>query len=173
MTTTKSARDTPVHSSAYGCITLPFLLLAAITLAWGGRTQWMAGELARIGDVVPAQVIELRFVASNPAVVQQSSRGGQARGESPVVTFTTGSGEKRTAIGSVNRRPAPWAVGDTVDVAYDPADPARADLVSEISTWRWWFGLWCIVAMVFAAVASIPVVLRLRYSRGNQVDASS
>jgi len=164
MTPPEAGKDTTVHASAYGCITVPFLLLVLLTLGWGGRNQWAAGELARTGVVVPGRVIELRFVASNPAVVQQSSRGGQSRGESPVVTFTARDGKERTMIGSVNRRPAPWELGGTVDVVYDPEDPSHADLVSEVSGWRLWFGVWCAVALLLAAVASLPIVLRRRQS---------
>ena len=168
MTNVEPGKDTKVHASAYGCITVPLLLLVLLTLGWGGRNQWVAGELMRNGEVVPGRVIELRFVASNPAVVQQSSRGGQSRGESPVVTFTTRDGQESTMIGSVNRRPAPWQVGGTVDVVYDPNDPNHADLVSEVSGWRLWFGVWCAVALLLAALASLPIVLRLRQSPNAQ-----
>lgn len=162
MTNSDAAQDTKVHSSAYGCITVPFLLLVLLTLGWGARNQWIAGALARGGEVVQGRVIELRFVASNPAVVRQSSRGGQARGESPVVTFTARDGKERTMIGSVNRRPAPWEVGGTVDVVYDPGDPSHADLLTEVAGWRLWFAVWCAVALLLAAIASLPIVLRLR-----------
>ena len=116
----------------------------------------------RGGEVVSGRVTELRFVASNPAAGQQSSRGGQARGESPVVAYTTRAGEQRSMIGSVNRYPAPWKIGDTVDVVYDPANPDRADLRTEVAGWRLWFGIWCAVAVLPAAFAMVPIVLRLR-----------
>ena len=168
MTNSEAGKDTKVHASAYGCITLPFLLLVLLTLAWGGRNQWLAGELMRGGEVVAGRVIELRFVASSSAVVSSGTRGGSGRGESPVVTFTTRNGHDRTAIGSVNRKPAPWKVGDTVDVVYDPKDPSHADLVSEVSGWRLWFGVWCLVALLLAAIASLPIVLRLRQPKDAQ-----
>jgi hypothetical protein len=152
----------PVHGSAFGCITVPFFLIALIPLVWGARAQWERGELARHGEVVPGRVTELRFVASNPAVVVQSTRGGSARGESPVVAFTTRAGAERSVVGSVNRRPAPWAVGEVVDVVYDPANPERADVRTEVVGWRLWFGFWCTMSALPAAVALLPVVLRLR-----------
>jgi len=163
MNTAAKGTDAPVHPSAFGCITIPFLLIAIVTLAWGGRTQWANGVLARTGAVVPGRVVELRFVAGNPAVAE--SRGGGARGESPVVRFTTRAGEERTAVGSVNRHPAPWAVGQMVEVVYDPVNPSRADLLTEVTGWRLWFGIWCAVAAVPAAIACLPVVMRLRRRR--------
>jgi hypothetical protein len=167
MTMTANGTDTRVHASAYGCITVPFLLIAIITLGWGARTQWTNGDLARNGEAVPGRVIELRFVASNPAVVVQSSRVGNARGESPVVTFTTRAGEERSMVGSVNRRPAPWAVGDVVEVVYDSTNPSRADLSTEIAGWSLWFGIWCAVATLFVAIAGLPIVMRLREQRAS------
>jgi hypothetical protein len=82
-----------------------------------------------------------------------------------VVAFTTRAGEQRTAIGSVNRYPAPWAPGQTVDVVYDPANPARADLLSEVVGWRLWLGIWCAVAALPAAIAVFPVALLIRQRR--------
>ena len=171
MNTTAKGTDTPVHPSAFGCITIPFLLIAIVTLAWGGRTQWANGVLARTGDLVPGRVIELRFVASNPAVAE--SRGGRARGESPVATFTTRAGEARTMVGSVNRHPPPWAVGQTVEVLYDPANPSRADLRTEVAGWRLWFGIWCAVAAVPAAIACLPIVMLIRQRRARPGNPAS
>jgi hypothetical protein len=165
MNTTAKGTDTRVHASAFGCITIPFLLIAIVTLAWGGRTQWANGVLARTGEVVPGRVIELRFVASNPVVAESTRGGGRARGESPVVTFTTRAGEARSMVGSVNRHPAPWAVGQVVEVVYDPANPGRADLRTEVTGWRLWFAIWCAVAAVPAAIACLPFVLLLRQRR--------
>ena len=161
-TTTEAS---PVRASAFGCITLPFLLVASIPLAWGARANWMDGQLVRDGVVVSGRVTELRFVAGNPAVVRSSTRGGSPRGESPVVAFTTRAGDARTAVGSVNRRPAPWAVGDTVDIVYDPAMPERADELSESGGWRLWFGIWCALAVVPLAIALVPVAMVVHYRR--------
>ncbi|MEO8482344.1 MAG: DUF3592 domain-containing protein [Acidobacteriota bacterium] len=160
-----SGPPTPVHPSAFVLITVPFLLIALIPLAWGARAQWARGELARHGEVVPGRVTELRFVASNPSAVQQSSRGGLARGESPVVAFTTRAGEDRVVVGSVNRRPAPWVVGGAVEVVYDPADSNHADLRTEVAGWSFWFGIWCAVAALPAAIACLPIALWLRQRR--------
>jgi Protein of unknown function (DUF3592) len=165
MTTTANVPTTQVHPSAFGCITVPFLLIAIITLGWGARTQWANGELARNGTVVPGRVVELRFVAGNPSVTESSRGSGNARGESPVVTFTTRAGEQRSVVGSVNRHPPPWAVGGVVEVVYDPANPGRADLRTEVAGWRMWFAIWCAVAMVPAAIAVLPLAMMLRQRR--------
>lgn len=155
---------TPVHGSAFGCITLPFLLLALVPLAWGARARWNDGQLLRSGEVAPGRVVELRYVESHTSV-GQTVRGGQARGESPVVTFTTRAGDARTVLGSVNRHPAPWAVGDMVDVVYDPVDPARADLRTEVEGWRSGFAIWCAVGAVLIAIALLPLALLVRDRR--------
>ncbi len=173
MNTPATATSTPVRASAYGCITVPFLLVAFIPLAWGARTQWANGDLARNGEVVPGRVIELRFVASNPAVVESVRGRGTARGESPVVTFTTRAGEERSVVGSVNRRPAPWAVGDVVEVVYDPANPSRADLRTEVAGWTLWFGIWCAVAAVPAAIACLPIAIALHQRRARRHDSGA
>lgn len=163
--------DTPVRASAFGCITVPFLVIASIPLAWGARANWSNGQLARSGEVVPGRVIELRYVEGNSSVARSSRRGSSARGESPVVTFTTRAGEASTAVGSVNRYPAPWAVGETVDVVYDPANPGRADLRTEVAGWRLWFGIWCAVAAVPAVIALLPVALLIRQRRAQRRSA--
>jgi hypothetical protein len=173
MNTSENGKDTPVHASAYGCITVPFLLIAVITLAWGARTQWSNGQLARNGDVVPGRVIELRFVASNPSVTKSVRAGGTARGESPVVTFRTRAGQERSVVGSVNRYPAPWTVGEMVEVVYDPGNPSRANLRTEVEGWRLWFGIWCAVATLPAAIAYLPIALMLRQRAASSVHNDS
>jgi hypothetical protein len=146
-----------VKPNAFGCITLPFLLIALVPLLWGARAQWTNGALLRNGQTVPGRVVELRHVPGNPSV-----RMGKGSAASPVFTFRPGAGGERTVVGSVNRYPAPWKVGETVDVVYDPADPARAELRTELTGWRFWFGIWCAVALVPLAIAALPVVLKLR-----------
>jgi hypothetical protein len=173
MDTPQNRKDTPVHASAYGCITAPFLLIAVITLAWGARTQWAKGELARNGEVVPGRVMELRFVASNPSVAQSVRAGGSARGESPVVTFRMRGGQERSMVGGVNRHPAPWAVGEMVEVVYDPANPSRAELRTEVVGWRLWFGIWCAVAAVPAAIACVPIAMMLRQRRARPTPSAT
>jgi hypothetical protein len=166
MSTSSKGADTPVHASAFGCITVPFLLIAIVPLAWGARTQWANGELARSGAVVSGRVIELRYVEGNPSVTRSPrSARGSARGESAVVAFTTRGGEQRTVVGSVNRYPAPWSVGEVVEVVYDPANPSRADLRTEVAGWRLWFGIWCAVAALPAAIACLPIALVIRQRR--------
>jgi hypothetical protein len=162
---------TPVRANAFGCITVPFLLIALVPLSWGARARWNDGYLARHGDVVPGRVMELRYEPSNPSV-GRSARGRGVNGKSPVVAFTTRAGDARTAVGSVNRGPAPWTVGDTVDVVYDPANPGRADLRTEVERWWLWFGIWCAVAAVPAAIALAPVVLLVRQRRERRPPAS-
>ena len=146
-----------VQPNAFGCITIPFLLIALIPLGWGGRSQWSNRALLRDGEVVEGRVIELDHMPGNP-----SMRNGRGSAKSPVVTFTTTTGLAQRMTGRVNRYPVPWSIGDTVDVVYDPADPARADLKSELDGWVFWLVTWCVVAAVPVIIAMLPVVLYLR-----------
>ena len=156
-TPSATATTTRVQSSAFGCITIPFLLIALVPLGWGARNQWANGALARGGEVVSGRVTDVRYVPAN-----SSARSGRGSAMSPVVAFTTRAGEARSMVGRVNRYPVPWSVGDTVDVVYDAANPERADLRSEVSGWLLWFGIWCAVALVPLAIALSPVFLKLR-----------
>lgn len=149
--------DQPVRASAFGCITIPFLLIALVPLLWGARGNWQDGQLLRSGTIVDGRVVELRHVPTNPSIRMQKTSV-----YSPVVTFTTEAGETRTAIGSTNRGPAPWAVGDHVDIVYDPANPERADLVSEVENWVYWMTCWSLVGLVPLAIALAPVALLIR-----------
>jgi uncharacterized protein DUF3592 len=150
--------ETPVRASAFGCITIPFLLIASIPLFWGARSSWLDGELARNGEVVPGRVTELRHIPRN-ATEARSKNASDFR--SPMVMFYTRAGDTRMATGSVNRAPGTWQVGGVVDVVYDPANPARANLVSEVANWRKRFAMWCAVAVLPFAIAMAPVALLL------------
>ncbi len=153
-----------VRPSAFGCITVPFLLLALVPLLWGARSQWAKGALLRGGETVAGTVVELRHVPENPTATRGTRRSRHA-GRCAVFDFTTRSGERRTAVSSVNRYPEPWTPGETVNVVYDPADPARADVRSELTGWPLWFGIWCGTALLPLAIAAAPAVLVLRDRR--------
>lgn len=146
-----------VQSSAFGCITAPFLLVAILVLAWGGRANWQRGQLDRDGASAAGEVIELRRVPTNPTVSTAKTSSASA-----VVRFTTPDGKTRVAVSSTNRAPVPWDVGDEVEVVYDRANPERADLRSETAGWVFWFVIWCVVAGIAVAIAAIPVVMKLR-----------
>ena len=165
MTIPANEAQTKVQANAYGCITVPFLLIALIPLLWGARSQWVQGALLRAGEVVQGRVTELRYVPGNPSIAHLTTRGGKGSGQSPVMAFTTRSGEARSVVGSTNRYPAPWTVGEAVEVVYDPADPGHADLRTELDGWRFWFVFWCLVAAVPAAIACLPILLRFRERR--------
>lgn len=149
-----------VKPSAFGCITVPFLLIALVPLLWGARSQWEKGALLRGGETVRGTVVELRHVPENP-----STRRGKGSARTPIFRFTPRGAAERTVVGHVNRYPAPWQVGEVVDVVYDPGAPDRADLRSELEGWRLWFGIWIALFLLLAAPASAPVVLWLRGRR--------
>jgi Protein of unknown function (DUF3592) len=157
METAGGVAGSGVKPHAFGCITVPFLLIALIPLAWGARSQWTKGALLRGGATVPGTIVELRHVPGNP-----STRDGRGAAQSPVFRFAPRGGADRTVVGNVNRYPAPWKVGDVVDVVYDPRAPERADLRSELEGWRLWFGIWIAVSLLPLAIASAPAVLVVR-----------
>lgn len=167
--------------SAVGCITVPFLLLAAVCLGWGARLSWSDGVLLRDGVAVKGRVTELRHVFGQKTIegsrrtrYRVTARGRVRRrvepGEtpvSPVVEFRTRTGERHVVVGSVNRSPPAYEVGDEAEVVYDPADPRRADVRFELDDW--WFGLalWTLAAAILTAFACVPIVLlATRYRRG-------
>jgi hypothetical protein len=160
METARSTAASRVQPSAFGCLTVPFLLIALVPLGWGARSQWTKGALLRSGATARGTVVELRHVPGNPSV-----RMGKGSVSSPIVRFTARGGEDRTVVGSTNRHPAPWRVGDAVDVVYDADRPERADLRSELEGWGFWFAIWCAVALLPLAIAAAPVVLWLRERR--------
>ncbi len=155
-----SPADAKVQPSAFGCITIPFLLLALVPLVWGARSNWSNGQLLRSGEATTGHVVELRHVPTNPSI-----RLGKGGSNSAVVTFRGRGGEERTMVSSVNRYPSPWQVGEAVEVVYDPADLERVDLRSELEVWRRWFGIWCAVALLPGAIAFAPLVLAIRRRR--------
>ena len=148
-----------------GCITIPFLALAAVPLAWGGRARWSEGALLRHGVIVQGRVTELRYVPGNPSMTRSGRNRSRALGDSPVFEFTTRTGVTLTAVGSMNRKPPAFAVGEVVEVAYDPADPRRANVVRELQHWRFWFVVWCSIATALAAVSLAPILLWRRQLR--------
>jgi hypothetical protein len=157
MATPAGGTVTRVQPNAFGCITIPFLLVALIPLGYGARSQWSNGTLMREGEVVEGRVIELDYMPGN-----SSAKNGRGSAVSATVAFTTRTGLPRKMTGSVNRYPAPWSVGDAVEVVYDPVRPERADLKSELDGWKLWLAIWCAVAAVPAVIAMLPMVLFLR-----------
>lgn len=162
-----------MKSSAIGCITVPLLLLALVPLAWGARGRWKDGVLLRNGTVVSGRVVETRFVSMNPTIssgvrfrssTRRSSSGGR-KGVTPIVEFTTSAGERRTMVGSVNRVPADFEVGQAAEVVYDPANPERADVRVELERWGFWCAFWSALAAAIAGFAFVPLWLVKRAER--------
>jgi hypothetical protein len=53
----------------------------------------------------------------------------------PVIRFETQTGRKIDFIASVASRPAPYQVGECVDVLYNPDDPQQAQINSFLYLW--------------------------------------
>ena len=96
MATQAVGKVTRVQPNAFGCITIPFLLIALIPLGWGARSQWSNRALLRDGEMVEGRVIELDHMPGNSSV-----RNGRGSAKSPVVTFTTRTGLARRMTGRV------------------------------------------------------------------------
>ena len=75
-------------------------------------------------------------VPTNGTVVEIAQRPGN-RGYiyCPVVEFTAPSGETIRFTSEFGSRPAGHTVGQVVAVRYDPADPQKAEVESDMSTW--------------------------------------
>jgi hypothetical protein len=145
-----------------GCITIPLLILAAVPLSWGARNRWRDGVLLRNGVAVSGRVTDVRYAPDKPSITFTGRQGRGSKGRSPVVEFTTRTGETRTAIGSINRDPPEYKVGDVAEVLYDPDDPRRADVRSELRRWRFWFSIWTALGLALAALAFSPILLHAR-----------
>ncbi len=157
-----------------GCITVPFLVLAAVPLLWGARNRWADGALLRNGVAVEGRVTELRRDPGNASITRTGRHGRGGNGRSPVVEYRTTNGERRVAVGSLNRDPPEYAVGDPAVVVYDPADPSRADVRTELARWSFWFTIWTAVALVLVAIALAPfLVWWLEKRRGRPVPRAS
>ena len=74
---------TRVQPSAFGCITIPFLLIALIPLGYGARSQWSNRALLHAGQVVEGRVTALDYVPGN-----SSARNGRGSALSPTVHGT-------------------------------------------------------------------------------------
>jgi len=51
-------------------------------------------------------------------------------------TFTATDGKSHTVTPSLNESPAPYKIGDSVSVVYNPADPNDASISSAKEMWR-------------------------------------
>ena len=75
-------------------------------------------------------------VPTNGTVVELAQRpGNRSTIFCPVVEFTVPSGETIRFTSEFGSRPASHTVGQVVAVRYDPADPQKAEVESDMSLW--------------------------------------
>jgi len=115
------------------------LMLVGAMLAWNSTRGFIAHAQTTTGKVV-----ELREV--------RDKDGGSSTWK-PVVHFTAAGGQDVTFSSSFSSNPAPYDVGDTVEVLYLRDDPGDARIRGFGSLW---FGatLLAVMGLVFAAIGA-------------------
>ena len=143
----------PLHRSPWAG---GFLVIGGIGLCIGG--VWWASKAKTFLDAaerIPGTVIELRR--------ERGARGIKL--DHPVVRFTVPvSGRAVTFKSRIGLRPSPFAVGDSVTVAYDPVDPEEAKIASFWTNW-----LPTVVLLLFGLMCVIAGLLTLRWIRQKAV----
>lgn len=78
---------------------------------------------------------------------------------SPVISFTTKTGQQITYTSSVSSNPPSYEVGENVQIFYDPADPKDAEINGFFSLW---LGVIILgfVGIVFFLIGSLGVLFR-------------
>jgi hypothetical protein len=104
-----------------------FLVAGGIVMLIAGI--WFAGEAMEFLDTTAR--------TDGTVVALKRERGAKgAREDHPVVRFVPPeTGEAVEFKSRFGIWPSPFSVGDAVEVAYDPADPSRADINSFWTIW--------------------------------------
>jgi hypothetical protein len=95
-------------------------ILVLAILAWSHAHNLIGNR-----EVAQGTVIELF----------DSLSGERGRRQAPVVHFNTADGRDITCTGTFVRFPAPYSVGDPVEVLYSPDDPSSAEIRDFESLW--------------------------------------
>ncbi len=97
------------------------VMLVGAILFWNGTRNFVARAQTTQGEVV--ELIEVR------------DKDGGSSTWKPRVVFQTPAGRKITFDASFSSNPAPYSVGQTVDVLYLPTDPSKAKIRGFQSLW--------------------------------------
>jgi hypothetical protein len=131
-----------------------FLVIAGSGLLLAGI--WFAGEAATFVETTaraPGMVLEVRR--------ERGARGLPA--DRPIVRFTVPRAEREVVFRSkVAMWPSPFEAGEAVEVAYEPADPERAEIDSFWTIW-----LPPVALMLFGLLCAGAGLLTLRQARGS------
>lgn len=138
------------HFARQGATTEVFLVLLFLTIAL------LMAAIAVVTGIVaarmPAHVVEARGAVVE--IVTHVDHEGNAL-YYPVVRFPLPDGSRRTVETSDGSWPPAYEVDDTVTIAYDPANPARAHIASPadaLTRWIWPF-VTGILSVAFLAAA--------------------
>lgn len=135
------------------------------TKRWAGYVLLIGGTAMAIGGIwfISQAAAFLDATARTDGTVIALERKRSAKGfdqDHPVVRFTVPeTGETIELQSRFGMWPSPFAVGDAVEVAYDPADPARARIDS---FWTLWFVPVLLVTFGLACIAAGTTTLRQR-----------
>lgn len=120
------------------------VLMVAVGLGLAGAGVWFAFDHARFlsqGERAEGTVTEIAAKRSPKGMILYH----------PVVTFSVpGRAGTVTFRSRTGLWPSPFAVGDKVEVVFDPAAPGHAKVVS---FWTLWFLPACMLALGLLAVA--------------------
>jgi len=123
-----------------GCWIIFANLFFAGFCLWGAYAAYTSWQLDQNGETTTGIVVALE---------ESSTSEGGCCVYSPVIEFSA-NGQTYTFEGDNASDPPAYAVGEQVNVIYDPADPDTA----QINKWteRWLFPIIIIPAMLFAAL---------------------
>jgi hypothetical protein len=136
-----------------------------------GKKQLLAGLFAVMGLVLSAVGLA-SFLNTRQFVERAAESTGRVidnvRGDDtyrPVVMFEPVPGEPITFSSSSGNNPPAYAVGDSVRVLYDPAEPSSAQISSWSSLWGFAAGISAAGAGILAVTAGVIVFAVLRQRR--------
>jgi hypothetical protein len=129
---------------------VPHMVLGGGALAagyWLCRRQLAFQATARVPTGVVTEILKMKR--------QDSTHRGGAPSTyfAPVVEFRADSGAMVTYRCSEYISPNPYTVGMRLEVRYDPANPARAQLTNPVLAWLWPAGI-SIIGAVFVLVGA-------------------
>jgi hypothetical protein len=107
-------------------------MLGGAGYSYNNTNQFIDQSIKTDGIVV--DLVRSHSIRSRPTVSGSSSRKLR-RGYSPVVEFTTESGDTVEFVSSTSSNPPDFTEGELVEVFYDPKSPRKAKINSFLTLW--------------------------------------
>ena len=142
-------------------VAAPLLLVLVVEVAVG---VWLHRRTSAFLDTaVPAtgEVVELK---ESPGGGGRSGGGGGTTW-SPVFTWTDAAGVERRSTGSVSSNPPSHAVGEAIDLLYDPQNPVDVRVDGFFSLWLGPLVLGALAAVQLLFVLTVGVALPWAFGR--------